>query len=232
MNIFNNFKIVDLALCYKDILIIGDLQLGFESVLHKQGVLVPPFQLKDILKRLDKIFSQVNVKKIVINGDVKHEFGTISDQEWSEILQLFDYLLKKVDEIVLVKGNHDLVLDPIARKRNIKVVESYSVDDVMILHGHKVISSLSKTLVVGHEHPAISFPQRPGEKYKCFLAGKWKGSKLIVLPSFNPLVEGSDVMKEKFLSPFLKDGIENFDVYVVEEDDVLHFGKIKDVKKL
>ena len=230
MTLPKDFKIVDLALQYKDTLIIGDLQLGFETVLHKQGVMVPPFQLKDILKRLEHIFSKTKAKRMVINGDIKHEFGTISDQEWRETLQLFDYLLEKVEEVVLVKGNHDLVLDPIAKKRNIKVVDYYDLEGITILHGHKILPNVGKTIVIGHEHPAISFPERPGEVFKCFLVGNWKGSTLFVLPSFNPLTEGSDITKARFLSPFLKETIDKFMVYIVQDHEVFPFGKVKDLR--
>tara|TARA_Y100000310_G_scaffold144893_3_gene144250 strand:- start:60244 stop:60942 length:699 start_codon:yes stop_codon:yes gene_type:complete len=232
MQLPKHFKIIDLALQYKDTLIIGDLQLGYETELHKQGVLIPSFQLKDILKRLNNIFEQTTAKRIVINGDIKHQFGSISEQEWREILQLFDYLFTKVREIILVKGNHDLTLRPIAKKRNIEIQDSYKIDEVTILHGHKLPKETTKTLVIGHEHPAISFPKRPSEKYKCFLVGKWKKSTLFILPSFNPLTEGSDVLQENFLSPFLQENINNFEVYIVEGKKPLHFGKIKTIKKL
>ena len=232
MPIPQHFSFVDLALQYKDTLIIGDLQLGYETVLHKQGVLIPTFQLKDIFKHLDYIFSKTTAKRVVINGDIKHEFGTISDQEWRETLQLFDYLLEKVEEVIVVKGNHDLVLGPIAKKRNLKIVDAYTLDDVTFLHGHVILPNLGKTIVIGHEHPAITFPERPGEKYKCFLVGKWKGHTLIVLPSFNPLTEGSDVTQGSFLSPFLKEDMKHFTVYAVEDYTVFPFGKVKDLQKL
>ena len=82
----------DLALCnlaviYKDNLIIGDVQLGFEEALETRGVLVPRFQLKDILGRLERIFEQsaaAKIKRAIINGDLKHEFGTVTTQEWRE----------------------------------------------------------------------------------------------------------------------------------------------------
>ena len=128
----------------------------------------------------------------------------------------------------MVRGNHDIVLDPVAEKRNIKVVDSYNIGDVTITHGHKIIPNLGKVIVIGHEHPAISFRERKNERFKCFLLGKWKGKTLIVQPSFNLLAAGSDVTKGEFLSPFLKEGVSNFDVYVVE-DGVRYFGKIKNV---
>ncbi len=223
--------IEDLALRYKNILIISDLQLGYEEALESQGILLPRFQLKDIIERLDNIFMTVSVEKVVINGDLKHEFGTITNQEWRDTLRLFDYLLTKVKEIIIIKGNHDLALEPIATKRNIHVVDSYVIDNISILHGHIIPLQLQDIIIIGHEHPAISFPELKTEKYKCFLKGPWQKKTLIVMPSFTPLTIGSDVTRERPLSPFLKHGVQNFHVFVVE-DTVRYFGTVGDVSKL
>lgn len=228
MDLGHGIILVDLAVFYKKHLIIGDLQLGIEGVAHQQGLLLPKFQLQDILDRLSKIFAKVTAEVLVINGDLKHAMGTILQQEWTDILQFFDFALHHVQKIIIVRGNHDLVIDPIAAKRNISVVESYRIADMLIFHGHKLVKETAPFLVVGHEHPAVSFKDKPGEIYKCFLVGQWKQSTLIVMPSFNPLTGGSDVMRERFLSPYLQSGVDQFDIYVVE-DKIYPFGKVKDL---
>ena len=228
MSLPKGLQMVDLAILYQDHLILGDLQLGYEQVVQHRGLFIPKFQLEDILDRLSKIFRQVKATTLVINGDVKHEFGRILEQEWQEILQFFDFCLQHVKTIIIVKGNHDLMIDPIAEKRNIQVVDSYRLGDALILHGHKIAKETAPILIIGHEHPAVSFKEKPGEKFKCFLVGTWKKSMLIVMPSFNPLTDGSDVTRERFLSPYLKQTIDNFLVYIVE-DKVYPFGKVKDL---
>ncbi|HLC72174.1 MAG TPA: metallophosphoesterase [Candidatus Nanoarchaeia archaeon] len=228
MSLPKGLRMVDLAIMYQDHLILGDLQLGYEQVVQRRGLFLPKFQLEDILDRLQKIFRQVKATTLVINGDVKHEFGRILEQEWQEILQFFDFCLQHVKTIIIVKGNHDLMINPIADKRNIQVVDSYRLGDALILHGHKIVKETTPILIIGHEHPAVSFKEKPGEKFKCFLVGSWKKSMLIVMPSFNPLTDGSDVTRERFLSPYLKQKIEDFLVYVVE-DKVYPFGKVKDL---
>ena len=204
------------------------------AALGLHGVLVPRFQLSDILARLEKILTQVNVKRIIVNGDIKHEFGIITNQEWRDTLRFFDFVFSKLGEqgeLILIKGNHDVALDPIARKRNIKVVEQYTLDDLTIIHGHKIVLTPRSIIVIGHEHPAISFRERKGENFKCFLKGTWHDQTLIVQPSFTMLTEGSDVLREHHLSPYLKDGLMDFDVYTVE-GKIRHFGKVKDVAEL
>jgi len=239
MKIHENIEIIDLALYLikEKTLIISDLHIGLEESLNKQGILIPRFQFEDFLNKLKLIFKKVEVKRIIFNGDLKHEFGEISKQEWNNILRLFDFLQDK--EIVIIKGNHDPILKPIAEKRNLKLVESYNLNGVTILHGDKILDNLNKIIIIGHEHPAISLKKGiRTEKYSCFLKGKYNDKELIIMPSFNLLTYGSNILKQKLLSPFLRN-IEDFEVFIVspEEDlnnlsKALYFGKVKDIRKL
>ena len=94
MKILDNVYVYDLGLYLKkeSVLILSDLQLGYEENLNKQGILVPRFQLEDIKKTLEKLFKKLKPNKVVINGDLKHEFGNISDQEWRDCLRIFDVI--------------------------------------------------------------------------------------------------------------------------------------------
>lgn len=228
---------VDLALFLpkEKTLIIADTHIGYEEALNKQGVLIPRTQNQLTVKRLDKIIKEVNPETIIINGDIKHEFGTISETEWRNTIKLIDHLARKSKKLILIKGNHDKILGPIAEKRNIEVHTHLKIGNVLITHGHKEPTSKQlenvKTIIIGHEHPAISLTDYPRvEKYKCFLIGSYKRKKLIVAPSFLPIVEGTDIMRERTLSPLITN-INNMEVFIVG-DKVMRFGVLKDLKKM
>jgi len=265
MKILPDMQIADLTLYFDGVLVIADVHIGYEEALNKQGVLVPRLQFEEMVKRINNIFNTLKTKKIeqiVVNGDLKHEFGTISEQEWRNTLKFLDLLAKHCNEIILIKGNHDTILGPIAKKRNVKILDYFIVEPitsksnngkksifkkilktikkgqknkVLITHGNK---SLGKELlkdvsaiIIGHEHPAISLKEGPRiEQFKCFLKGRYKGRNLIVQPSFNSIVEGTDILRDKILSPFLQQNLDNFDVYIVE-DKVYEFGKLKNLRK-
>src|SRR3989344_9328610 len=238
MEISKNIEIIDLALYLKKhkSLVIADLHIGYEEELHKKGILIPRFQFKDTFNRLSKILNKTKPKLIIVNGDLKHEFGNISDQEWRETLKILD-LLTKYGKVILIKGNHDTILGPIARKRNVEIKEYYKINDILIIHGDKIpdkkLFKNVKIIIIGHEHPAISLRDNIRvEKFKCFLKGKYKGKTLIAMPSFitategtDILNEGHDILKKKLISPFLTN-ISNFEIFVVE-DKIYRFGKVK-----
>ena len=81
MQVTPNIKIIDLALYLEKFktLVIADSHIGYEEALNKQGILVPRFQFKELIQRLEKILKKTKPKTIVVNGDIKHEFGTISN---------------------------------------------------------------------------------------------------------------------------------------------------------
>ena len=55
-------------------LVIGDLHLGYEEMLINKGILVPKAQLKETLRDLEELVKKTRPLRIVINGDLKHEF--------------------------------------------------------------------------------------------------------------------------------------------------------------
>ena len=289
MKILNNIEIVDLSLYIDKHLVLADFHIGYEESLNKQGILVPRFQYEETIKRLEGIFLRLKnreIEKIIVNGDLKHEFGTISEQEWRLTLRLLDFLGNHCREVILIKGNHDTILGPIAQKRNVKVLEHYLIEgkapilktlkkesllrkiiknpikkasinkkalkllknksinksfkkiknnegNILVIHGDKIpgkeLLDSASTIVIGHEHPAISIKEGPrAELFKCYLVGKWKNKNLIALPSFNLVNEGMDILKEEILSPFLQQNLRNFDVFVVA-DKVYGFGKLRDL---
>ena len=225
-----------LYLSRHDTIVISDLHVGFEEMLAEHGVLVPRQHYHDITQQFAAVLRGLRkkqVSRIVINGDFKHDFGRITSQEWREVLRFIDHLLERCRELVLVRGNHDIALGPVARKRKISVVARLKLGDVLLLHGDRLepIRRDIGTVIIGHEHPAITLHDPiKKETYKCFLVGKFRKRKLILVPSFNPMLPGTDVLAGNFLSPFLDD-IENFRALIIEDNEALDFGEIGKLRK-
>ena len=81
-------EIINNALKIEDTLIISDLHFGYETSLNNQGLMIPQYQFDRVLSSLENIQKKANAKNIILNGDIKHNFGSISKQEWKEVQQI------------------------------------------------------------------------------------------------------------------------------------------------
>jgi putative SbcD/Mre11-related phosphoesterase len=246
MKIFEDIEVIDgfkaIFIESLDLIVISDLQLGEELYLSEEkGIFVPQVQLKEIKKELNNIFKKVKSKRILINGDVKHEFGEASSQEWREVIELAEFLRKKTKEIIVVRGNHDNYLLNIASKINLRVFDPYYLEeDYLFTHGHKkiVYPQDFHTLIIGHEEPAIVLKEGFDKiKLPALLYGKMKnGKRIICLPAFSFLSSGTEINtvdKEDLLSPILKEdvNVDELEVIAIDKEvGALRFGKIKDIK--
>lgn len=96
----------------KGILVIGDLHLGYDSMLKEQGISLLFDQLEETKKELEIIFKRIKaiytLKKIILLGDIKHHFH-FQQKEISDLRDFLRFLEKYLpkENIILIKGNHD-----------------------------------------------------------------------------------------------------------------------------
>jgi DNA ligase-associated metallophosphoesterase len=159
------------------------LHFGKSGHFRKSGIGIPQNIYKEDLHRL---FSQIQFfkcSKLIIAGDMFHSHAN------KEI----DFFLKwRMDlpalEIILIKGNHDILKKEWYKKANIELVEkkmqiqnfcfTHDVDDFCETDEEKDVFAFS-----GHIHPGvrISGAGRQSLSLPCFYFGK----KYAVLPAFS-----------------------------------------------
>ncbi len=219
----------------KKILAVGDLHLGYEEHMNRTGVFVSRKLFEEMIEHFDRVFEKIGrVDEIVLLGDVKHEFGEIMRQEWNDVLKLFEYFSSKCEKVVIVKGNHDRILEPIVRKNEkVELKDFYIAGETCFMHGDRqfveIYDKNIKTWILGHAHPAAKISDGVKiEKYKCFLVGKFEKKNVIIVPSFVEVSEGSDP-RENDLGMAWDFSYEKFNVLIVSGDgfEVLDFGKLR-----
>lgn len=222
------------------LLIIADLHIGFELSMMGEGTYLPVLQYPTIESSILEMLDKHSVNHLVINGDFKHEFGSATEREWTEILDLLDVLNKKKVELDLVRGNHDNFLINVLKSRNKIIFDPFLVvDDILISHGHKQFQIPEKitTMILAHEHPAVVFKDEAGgrHKFKCYLFGKLEDIDVLVLPAYSPMAPGSAVNIEKnhrFDSGIFKlMDINEFIPVIVDKGEILKFPPLKDLNK-
>jgi len=218
----------------RKILAVGDLHLGYEESLNRSGVFVSRQMFGEVKKYFESVFLRIGevVDEVVLLGDVKHDFGRIIFQERNDFAELVNFLGSFCKRIVVVKGNHDKILEPMARNENVELKESYVVGKFCFMHGdEEKVEGEEKRVkfwVLGHGHPAVKISDGVKvEKYKCFLVGSWKRKKVVIVPSFFEGGAGSDP-RENDLGMGWNFNFDKFDVLIVQDEGlrVLEFGKL------
>ena len=217
-------------------LVFADFHLGLERAVEEEGLYLPYRQFPEILEIVKKAIEIYDARNIILLGDIKHEFGRASDQEWDEVLSLLREL--KGHSVKVIRGNHDNYLIPILKREGIELDDPYlDLGNYRFAHGHLEVP-LDKSLLMGHEHPAISIRDDFGASvtYKCALYRR-KEPRILVLPAMVRLGYGKDILsspREELLSPTLRRiGIDEMEVIVVDEEVGLSdLGSVSDLRKL
>ncbi len=203
--------------------VIADLHLGFENVMQNRGVAIPRMQVREIVKNVKRIVEKYEVDKLIVAGDLKHEFSRNLPYEWEDVREF----VESVDvELEVVRGNHDNYLAAILAEYGIELREYVKVGDYYVVHGHKDVEF--DRIIMGHEHPAVKVRVRGAiYSFPCFLV---VDQTKIVLPAFSPLMQGSDVLQMNFLSPILRRA-EKIEVFAIE-DEVVYLGTVEQLKRV
>lgn len=221
MKLWNKVEIIDpypaVYLPELDALAVADLHLGYEGIMAEQGILIPKVQFEKEIEIFKEILDKKKAGRIVICGDVKHEFSETSYHEFVEVNELFKFLKNNFKEILVVRGNHDNYLIRVTRRYDIVLNDFLGLGQFFFMHGHILPQNLEKIksdyIIMGHEHPAVVLYDEVGSKEKldCFLCGQLNKKGLLVLPAFSTLAEGSQVNaipREELLSPILREQVD------------------------
>jgi putative SbcD/Mre11-related phosphoesterase len=246
MRLWDKIEIIDpypaVYLPEVDVLAIADLHLGYEGIMAEQGVFIPKVQFEKEMHVLKEILGKREAKRIVICGDVKHEFSETSYHEFVEVNELFKFLKENFEETFVVKGNHDNYLTRVTRRYGIALNDFLKIGQFFFMHGHILPKDFRKTrlgyIIMGHEHPAIVLYDEVGskEKLNCFLYGQINGGGILVLPAFSTLAEGSQVNaipREDLLSPILRGHVDVDSLKVIAispEVGLLEFPELRKIR--
>ncbi|MEM4312041.1 MAG: metallophosphoesterase [Nitrososphaerales archaeon] len=194
----------------EEALIVADLHLGLEEEQESKGIHIPFTTFPKITELVLNPCEALNCKRLIILGDVKHEFAKPLELEWFTTKRLFKMIRDIGAEPEVVKGNHDNYIAIILKEMNVKLYEEkIELDRFTLIHGHLPFDQKVRHIIMGHEHPVITIKDDLGVKhrYKAFLDGEVEGRRITVLPSVSPLALGLDINEvpsRELLSPLLK----------------------------
>lgn len=212
--------------------IIGDLHLGYESALENEGMFIPRINTSSVRDSLNRIIDDYEPEKVVLLGDIKHDFSRSSYQAKEDVRSIVK-LIKEAAEIVVVKGNHDNFIQTIVTGLDVTAVDHTDIMGFRLEHGH--VDSGVRPVIIGHEHPSVKIPgELSGSiKLQCYVWAKYEG--VLVIPPFSPFASGNDLNPgpNAVMAPALRScDIERAEIYGVSDLGLIQFGQLEDISRL
>jgi putative SbcD/Mre11-related phosphoesterase len=227
-------------------LVAADLHLGIERRMAGEGWHMPS-STDGIVGRLIALVEAHEASVLVLVGDIKDSIHTASAQEESELPRAIGQLADAVEEIHLVKGNHDGDLEawvPYRKHLTVHGGRGVRLGSMGLCHGHTWPDRdvmAGRLLVLAHNHPSVEFVDKLGQRLR---EPAWFRTRLvpgaaderygevdpevILMPPFNTLLTGTPLNRPGYegLGPLLVRGfvdLANADVYLV---DGIHLGRL------
>lgn len=161
-------------------LIVADVHLGKVGHFRKAGIAVPRDMEQSELSVLSDLVDEHHPEKIIFLGDFFHS-DINSDWDWFILWRSqFPNL-----EVILIRGNHDIIEDSYYQELNIKLFNQLLVGPFLMLHHPLTEEELEYAkgyIFCGHIHPGVSLIGRGRQKIilPCFAFGQ----RQAVFPSF------------------------------------------------
>lgn len=131
-------------------LIVSDLHFGKTGHFRKSGIAVPQTVYKEDLQRLVQLFHFFKPEKLLVVGDFFHSTANV-ELDWFKKWRCdFSFL-----EIILVKGNHDILQSWWYRETQIDVVEKELQTGPFLFTHDKCDDHADLYTFCGHIHPGI-----------------------------------------------------------------------------
>jgi len=236
-----------------DTLVLADLHVGRGEA---ADVEFPLGEASDLRERLEASLAAFDPDRVVVAGDVLHQFARVSDAVDRSLTGLREACLDAGARPVLVTGNHDAMLSsvwngPTPDSHEIELSSGPSggpSDDylpktvpgpVVVRHGHErpPDEEVDRTglYVVGHDHPTVEIQGRRRPCY-LFVPDAVAGTPALMLPAFNRLPAGvriNGMTGDEFQSPFVTDaGSVHPVVWDPEADERLSFPRLRELRRL
>lgn len=158
-------------------LLVADLHLEKASFYARHGQMLPPYDSRDTLKRLDAIIAATGAQRIYCLGDNFHDDAGEDRLEPQAAEHLM--ALTRRHDWLWIAGNHD---EGVAGQWGGQVVDEAELAGIALRH--KASPARPGAEISGHFHPCITRKARGRSiRRRCFV----RGDDRLILPAFGTL---------------------------------------------
>jgi DNA ligase-associated metallophosphoesterase len=168
-------------------LIVADCHFEKGSAFSRLGHILPPFDTRDTLIRLEAVASRFRPKAIVSLGDGFHDRAAALRLSEDDVARL--HALARMADLVWIAGNHDP--EPVAALPGDSMLE-LALAGIMLRHAP---GGMGEFEIAGHLHPAAKIAGRGRSvRRRCFVSD----GRRCILPAFGAYTGGLNILDEAF----------------------------------
>ena len=160
-------------------LILSDMHIGKTAHFRKSGIAVPQQIFQEDLHRLFQQIHFFSPKRIIVTGDLFHSESNLEHEWFSKWRAALEGI-----QLVLVKGNHEILHNGLYEKLGIEIVERELIAaPFRFAHDLNDDSGEQFFLFSGHTHPGIKITGKAKQSFvfPCF----YFTAAYCILPAFS-----------------------------------------------
>lgn len=178
-------------------LVVSDLHLEKGSAYASRGQLLPPYDTKDTLDRLEAELEALVPKTLVLLGDSFHDARATARLDPIQAQRVLRLAAGR--DLVWIVGNHD-VQDERSALGGLpgEIAETYAVGPLTLRH--EPLPSAAPGEVAGHLHPCAKLVRAGrGLRRRCFLTD----GRRLLMPAFGAYAGGLNVLDTAYAGLFI-----------------------------
>jgi DNA ligase-associated metallophosphoesterase len=182
-------------------LILSDTHFGKTAHFRKAGIAIPDHSFHSDMEVMDKLVSAFAPASLIIVGDMFHSHYNKEVDHFAAWRDKHRQL-----DILLAKGNHDILHRDVFRELHIHAEPSFTIGD--FIFSHELCRDDSQFCFNGHIHPGVRMtgPARQQLKFPCFHFSDMS----CTLPAFS-----------RFTGLAIIDPLPDDDVFMIVGDEVM-----------
>ncbi len=169
-------------------LIVADLHLEKASAHARRGIMLPPYDSRDTLDRLDAVIGRWRPRTVIALGDSLHDIA--ARQRMMPETAATIARLQRQRAWIWITGNHDPAIAP---DLGGEVCAEAQIGGLELRH--EPLATATGTEIAGHLHPAARVALKGSVlRRRCFVCD----DRRLVLPAFGTFTGGLNVLDEAF----------------------------------
>ncbi len=173
-------------------MIVSDLHFEKGSAFARRGVLLPPYDTRETLMRLESVVKKYAPERVIVLGDSLHDREGFERIDFEDLMRIYELQSKR--DWIWLKGNHD---PSIPDQLGGTALDQFESDGLTFRH--EPVCGAGDYEIAGHLHPVAKISRKGRSlRRRCFIHNE----NSLVVPAFGSYTGGLNILEDAFQDYF------------------------------